>query len=209
MAYDLKKDRADLYAPSSREFTRVVVPPMRYLAIDGEGDPNTAPAYAAAVAALYAVGYAVKFGLRARTGEDVVVGPLEGLWTSDDPASFVERRKDAWAWTMMIPMPEMVAEVDIRASLEVALRKKPELPIDRVEQRMLNEGLCLQILHLGAYDAEGPTLARLHHDLMPAQELTWNGAHHEIYLSDPRRVAPEKLRTVLRQPVRPLDDPAE
>lgn len=204
MAYDLKVERKDLYAPSAREFTLVTVPPMTYLAVDGAGDPNTSPLYVDAVSSLYTVGYGIRFACAARTGERFVVGPLEGLWTSDDPTSFVDRRKDAWSWTMMIPLPEMVVEGDIRAGRAGAARKKPDLPIDRVEVRMLDEGLSLQIMHIGSYDDEAPTLARLHDDVMPARGLTWNGAHHEIYLSDPRRVAAEKLRTVLRQPVRPI-----
>jgi hypothetical protein len=200
--YDLKKDRKDLYAPGTHEFTRVTVPSITYLAIDGHGDPNTSAAYTDAVGALYAAGYAVKFAFRARTGDDLVVGPLEGLWTSDDPSSFADRRKDAWDWTMLIPLPPAVTDTDIRAGLDAAARKKPELPIDRIGAPTIDEGLSLQILHVGSYDAETPTLHRLHADLMPAQGLTFNGPHHEIYLSDPRRVAPEKLKTILRQPVR-------
>lgn len=203
MKIDLKKDRKDLYAPPVGDFTEVLVPPMTYLAIDGHGDPNTAPEYVDAVSALYAAGYAVKFAFRARTGADFVVGPLEGLWSSEDPESFAERRKDAWDWTMLIPLPDPVAGDDIRAGLEKAAAGKPGLPLDRVVALRLDEGLSLQIMHLGSYDDETPTLVRLHHEVMPERGYTWNGRHHEIYLGDPRRVAPEKLRTVLRQPVRP------
>ena len=113
-----------------------------------------------------------------------------------------DRRKDAWDWTMLIPLPPAVTEADIAAGLDAAARKKPELPIDRIGAPTIDEGLSLQILHVGSYDAETPTLHRLHAELMPAQGLTFNGPHHEIYLSDPRRVAPEKLKTILRQPVR-------
>lgn len=205
MKYDLKKDRKDLYAPTTHDFTRVTVPPMTYLSIEGRGDPNTAPEYTDAVSALYASAYAVKFAFRGRTGDDVVVGPLEGLWTSDDPSSFTDRRKDAWDWTMLIPLPPAVTDADIRAGLETSARKKPELPTSRVEAVLIEEGLSLQIMHVGSYEAETPTLHRLHAELMPAQRLTFNGPHHEIYLSDPRRVAPEKLKTILRQPVREID----
>ena len=199
MKYDLKKDRKDLYAPGTHEFTRVTVPPITYLAIDGHGDPNTSAAYSILRRDLDEL---VKFAFRARTGDDLVVGPLEGLWTSDDPSSFADRRKDAWDWTMLIPLPPAVTDPDIRAGLDAAARKKPELPIDRIGAPTIDEGLSLQILHVGSYDAETPTLHRLHAELMPAQGLTFNGPHHEIYLSDPRRVAPEKLKTILRQPVR-------
>ncbi|HBS09690.1 MAG TPA: hypothetical protein DEA69_12970, partial [Microbacterium sp.] len=160
MKYDLKKDRKDLYAPGSHDFVRVTVPPLTYLAIGGHGDPNTAAEYTDAVSALYASGYAIKFAFRARSGDDFVVGPLEGLWSSDDPSSFAERRKDAWDWTMLIPLPPAVTDADIRVGLDTAARKKPELPIDRVAARTIEEGLSLQILHVGSYDAETPTLRR-------------------------------------------------
>ena len=204
MKIDLKRDRKDLYQPGSKDFTEIDVPPMTYLAIDGHGDPNTSPAYAAAVESLYAGAYAIKFALKARTGEDFVVGPLEGLWSSTDPAVFVQGRKDAWDWTMMIPLPAPVSREDIAEGLAKASAKKRDLPIADLRALDLHEGRSLQIMHLGSYDAEAPTLARLHHEVMPARGLTWNGRHHEIYLSDPRKVAPEKMKTVLRQPVKPV-----
>lgn len=203
MKIDLKKDRKDLYQPGSKEFAEVDVPAMTYLAIDGHGDPNSSPDYAAAVAALYAGAYAIKFAFKARSGDDFVVGPLEGLWSSPDPSVFVARRKSEWDWTMMIPLPEPVTAHDIATGLATASGKKPELPIAGLRTLVLVEGRSLQILHIGSYDAEAATLARLHDEVMPARGLTWNGRHHEIYLSDPRKVAPEKLKTVLRQPVRP------
>lgn len=205
MKIDLKKDRKDLYQPPSRDFTEVVVPPMTYLAINGHGDPNTSRDYAAALAALYTASYAIKFGLRARTGDDVVVGPLEGLWSSPDPAAFARRQKADWDWTMMIAQPAPMSAADIAAGIANAAAKKPELPIGKIAVLDLDEGRSLQILHIGSYDDETPVLHRLHHELMPARGLTWNGRHHEIYLSDARTVAPERLRTVLRQPVRPVN----
>ncbi len=203
MKIDLKKDRKDLYQPGSKEFTEVDVPTMTYLAIDGHGDPNSSADYAAAIPALYAGAYAIKFAVKARGGDDFVVGPLEGLWSATDHSVFVERRKSEWDWTMMIPLPDPVTDDDIATGLAGAARKRPDLPIDGLRTLKLTEGRSLQILHIGSYDAEAATLARLHHDVMPARGLTWNGRHHEIYLGDPRKVAPEKLRTVLRQPVRP------
>ncbi len=203
MKVDLKKERKDLYQPGSKEFTEVDVPPMTYLAIDGHGDPNTSPDYAAAVQALYASAYAIKFAVKARGGGDFVVGPLEGLWSSADPSAFTERRKREWDWTMMIPLPDPVTGDDIATGLANAAERKPDLPIASVRALELDEGRSLQILHVGSYDAEAATLARLHDEVMPARGLTWNGRHHQIYLSDPRKVAPEKLKTVLRQPVKP------
>ena len=203
MKIDLKKDRKDLYQPGSKEFTEVDVPTMTYLAIDGHGDPNTSPDYSAAVRALYAGAYAIKFALKARSGEDFVVGPLEGLWSSADPSVFAERKKGEWDWTMMIPLPDPVNGDDIAKGLANASKKKPDLPIAGLRAIELDEGRSLQILHVGSYDAEAATLARLHDEVMHARGLTWNGRHHEIYLSDPRKVAPEKMNTVLRQPVKP------
>ncbi len=201
---DLKKDRKDLYQPGTKDFVDVEVPPMTYLSIDGHGDPNTSGAYTAAVSALYAAAYAIKFAFKARTGADFVVGPLEGLWSSSDPSVFTARRKDDWDWTMLIPLPNPVSGEDIDQGFVTAARKKPDLPIAELRPVTLDEGRSLQITHIGSYDAEAATLARLHDDVMPSRGLTWNGRHHEIYLSDPRKVAPEKMRTVLRQPVKPV-----
>ena len=152
----------------------------------------------------YASAYATKFAFRDRTGDDFVVSPLEGLWSSEDPATFTERRKGEWDWTMLIAFPETVDREDLAQGLARAAHKKPELPVSDVRVLKLTEGRSLQIMHVGSYDDEGPTLARLHHGVMPAQGFTFNGPHHEIYLGDPRRAAPETLRTVLRQPVRPV-----
>ena len=203
MRTDIKKDRKDLYLPGRADFTEVDVPAMTYLAIDGHGDPNTSPAYATAIQALYAGAYAIRSAFKKRTGDDFVVGTLEGLWTSADNSAFATRDKGEWDWTMMIPLPDAVSSQDIVDGLGRAARKKPELPIDALKEFPLSEGRSLQILHVGTYNDEAPTLARLHDEVMPRLGLTWNGPHHEIYLSDPRRVAPEKMKTVLRQPVSP------
>jgi hypothetical protein len=200
--YDVKRAYRELYAPSAREFTLVDVPPMRYLAVDGHGDPNTAAAYAEAVEALFSVAYAVKFRSRKELGRDFVVAPLEGLWRADDPAAFVARDKSAWDWTLLIAQPDWIDEALV-AEAVVAARAKGDRPaLALVRLRELHEGPSAQILHIGSYDDETPTLARLHDEWMPQHGLTFAGDHHEIYLSDARRTAPEKLRTVLRQPVR-------
>ena len=209
MRTDIKKDRKDLYQPAADDFTEVDVPAMTYLAVDGHGDPNTSLAYATAIQALYAGAYAIRSAFKKRTGDDFVVGPLEGLWTSADNSAFVTRDKGEWDWTMMIPLPDAVLSQDVAEGLGQAARKKPELPIGELRELRLAEGRSLQILHVGTYDEEAPTLARLHDEIMPRLGLTWNGPHHEIYLSDPRRVAPEKMKAVLRQPVRPAVDSSE
>lgn len=203
MSIDLKKERPELYRAPTTDFSEVDVPEMRYLAVDGHGDPNVSVEYADAVRSLYAVAYAVRAAFKGRTGDTFVVPPLEGLWSSADPAAFVAREKASWDWTMLIPLPDQVTAPDIDAGFSTATAKH-DLPIGRLRTQRLREGRCLQILHIGPYDAEGPTLARLHHEVMPARGVTWNGPHHEIYLGDPRRSAPATLRTILRQPVRPM-----
>lgn len=187
------------YRAAQRRFDLVEVPPLRYAMIDGEGDPNTVPEYVAAVEALYAVSYAAKFRSKRELDRDYVVGPLEGLWSANDPTTFVTREKSAWSWTMMIWQPDWLTPAVQEAAVASAFAKAPA--VERLRFETLDEGLSVQTLHLGPYDDEGPILARLHDEFMPAEGLRFNGRHHEVYLGDPRRSAPEKLRTILRQPV--------
>lgn len=201
--YDIKVALRELYAPKSGDFRIVEVPPLTYLAIDGEGDPNTSPQYAAAVEALYTLAYTIKAHSRTGHGRDFVVAPLEGLWRADDMSAFVRRDKAAWQWTMLIALPDWVTGDDVDAARADARRKKDLPALDRVTVRTLTEGTSVQILHIGPYDDEGPTIERLHRTYLPEHGLVPNGDHHEIYLSDPRRTAPAKLKTILRQPVRP------
>lgn len=197
---DLRKTMKNLYEPSARDFAVVDVPPMRFLMIDGAGDPNVSPVYANAVQWLYGVSYALKFAAKAK-GTDYGVMPLEGLWWADDMETFLTRDKAAWKWTMMIAQPDIVSPDMAKAAIEKTRAKLGDPPATlRLES--FAEGLCAQIMHIGPYDAEGPTIARLHKEFLPENGLTENGHHHEIYLSDPRRAAPEKLKTVIRQPVR-------
>lgn len=191
------------YAPSAKDFSLVQVPPLHYLMIDGHGDPNTAPAYMSAVEWLYSVSYPVKFMSKKDLGRDYAVMPLEGLWWADDMNAFITRDKSAWSWTMMILQPDWITKVMIDAAIEKASAKLGAPP-PSLRLETLDEGLCVQIMHIGPYDAEGPVLARLHGEFLPQNGLTETGHHHEIYLSDPRKSAPEKLKTVLRQPVRRL-----
>lgn len=199
--YDVKVARKDLYS-APKDFTRVEVPPLQYLAIDGHGDPNTAPAYAEAIEALYSVSYTVKFASKKTLGRDLVVAPLEGLWRSADLGAFVARDKDAWDWTMMISQPEWITAEMVAAAITTTGAKKALPALGRLALRTLDEGLSVQILHVGSYDDEAPTLERLHQEYLPEHGLTFNGDHHEIYLSDARRTDPAKLKTILRQPVR-------
>ncbi|GAA4429977.1 GyrI-like domain-containing protein [Georgenia halophila] len=202
--YDVKKVHRDLYSPRRGDFAVVEVPPMRYLAIDGHGDPNTSEEYADAVGALYAVGYTLKFADKKATGRDLAVGPLEGLWRAADPQAFVRRDKTSWEWTMLVPLPEWIGSEQVEQTA-AAVREKKNLPAAAaVRVLALAEGTSLQILHVGSYDDEGPVLARLHDEVMPDGGWTFGGDHHEIYLNDPRRTEPSRLRTILRQPVRPI-----
>lgn len=198
--YDVKKELKPYYAPKNTEWALIDVPPMRFIAIDGAGDPNTAPQYADAVAALYAVAYTLKFAHRKRP---FTVGPLEGLWWADDPTTFVTRKKSAWKWTLLLHLPPWFTDADLEASRDAALSKKKAPTIAKVRSLSIAEGTSAQILHVGSYDDEGPKLGQLHHEFFAEHGLTFNGLHHEIYLNDPRRTLPAKLRTVLRQPVRP------
>ncbi len=192
----------DSYAARRGETRLVQVPPLRYLMVDGHGDPNTAPEYTEALEALYPLAYAVKFASRNHLGRDYVVPPLEGLWWADDMTAFTTARaKSAWHWTLMLMIPDWVSPDDVTATREAVAARKPGAHLERVLVEVLDEGLCVQTLHVGSFDAEGPVLADLHERWIPENGLVMAGRHHEIYLSDPRRTAPERLRTILRQPV--------
>jgi hypothetical protein len=200
---DFKKTLKALYAPPAGRFVEIDVPKMRFVMVDGEGNPNTAAAYRTAVEWLFSTSYALKFAAKAQLGKDYAVMPLEGLWWADDPAAFVARDKDAWKWTAMIMAPDFIDAAMFDAAAAKSAKKLGKAP-PSLRLEAYEEGLSLQTLHVGSYDDEAPVLARLHDEIMPAQGLTFNGHHHEIYLSDPRRTEPAKLRTVLRQPVRRL-----
>jgi hypothetical protein len=199
--YDVRKQFKELYAPRAGDFEVVTVPPLDYLMLDGQGNPGTSRAYAAALEALYSVSYAVKFASK-RAGRDYAVGPLEGLWTADDPGAFARGDKDSWKWTMMIPQPDWIDAADVDGGVAKAAAKKVQ-GLDLLRLETLDEGLSVQILHIGSYDDEAPILHRLHSEFMPANGFGFAGPHHEIYLSDARSTPPEKLKTILRQPVSP------
>lgn len=199
-AIDMRKAQKYLYAPPTGAGQLVDVPPMRFLAIDGTGDPNTSSAYSDAVVALYAVAYTLKM-LRKRAGlGDYTVMPLEGLWWMRDGAPYSSTAREDWAWTMLIRQPDDLATEQFDAAREQVARKKglANLAALRIEER--HEGAAAQTLHLGPYADEAPTIALLH-GFIAAQGRTLRGKHHEIYLSDPRRVVPERLKTILRQPI--------
>lgn len=207
MAIDPKKT-IDAYRATRGAIRLVEVPPLQYLMVDGAGDPNTAQAYTDAVTALFPLAYTLKFASREQLGIDTVVMPLEGLWHARDMAAFTsQRNKSAWLWTLMIMVPdhvteEMFAEAVDSVGAKAVKKKETASPALRsVRLETLDEGLSAQTLHVGPFDEEGPVLDELHHRFIPENGLQMTGRHHEIYLSDMRRVAPAKLRTILRQPV--------
>ncbi|MGF2950549.1 GyrI-like domain-containing protein [Microbacterium alcoholitolerans] len=199
---DLKKT-LDRYRARRGDFRVVEIPETTYLMIDGHGDPNTSAQYTQSLEALYPLAYALKFASARELGRDYVVPPLEGLWWADDMASFTTARdKSRWNWTLMLMVPEWIPQEIIDAArAKVAAKKEPPARLGDVRVEALTEGLCVQTLHIGSFDDEAPVLARMHDEFIPDAGLRMSGTHHEIYLSDVRRVAPEKLRTLLRQPV--------
>lgn len=197
---DFKKEFKQLYQPSAKEVVQVDVPPLNYLMVDGEGDPNTSQDYRDAIEALFAVAYTVKFMIkRGPLAIDYVVMPLEGLWWADDMAAFATADKARWKWTAMILQPSFVTpEIVESAMLEVKKKKNPPA-LSKMRLETLAEGQCAQILHIGPFSEEGPTIAKVHQFIDARGQRT--GKHHEIYLSDFRKTAPEKWKTVIRQPM--------
>lgn len=198
---DFKKT-FDAYSAQHNIFRTLVVPPLTYLMIDGHGDPNTAPQYTEAIGALYPVAYALKFASKNTLDRDYVVPPLEALWWAENMASFTTARNKAeWNWTAMIMVPDWIDRRMFDVAKASAEAKSTSDASSRIRLETLDEGLCVQTLHVGSYDDEMPVLDELHHRYIPSSGMTMTGKHHEIYLSDPRRVEPTKLRTILRQPV--------
>jgi hypothetical protein len=200
---DFKKTMAEYYSPKNKDWELVDVPVMQFLMIDGSGDPNTSPDYASAVETLYSVSYPLKFMSKRELSKDYTVSVLEGLWYADDMSVFEKREKSAYKWTMVIMQPEWITKEMVDRAIKAAQLKSPDKPYDALRLESCAEGRSLQLLHVGSYDDEAPKLYQLRHETMPAQNLGFNGHHHEIYLSDPRRTEPSKLKTILRQPVRP------
>jgi hypothetical protein len=198
---DFKKDlacyQARLNAPHLVE-----VPDMQYLMIDGHGDPNS-EAFERAIRALYPIAYKLKLASRRQLDRDYVVPPLEGLWWADDMDLFTTARdKSGWNWTALIMTPEWITSEMFDEAISLVGASDPPARLDDVRMDTLSEGTCVQALHIGPFDEEGPLLEQIHREFIPARQLQMALRHHEIYLSDPRKTAPAKLRTILRQPVR-------
>lgn len=198
---DLRKQYKTLYSPSAKAFSLIEIPPLQYLMIDGHGDPNTSQRFQDALQTLYSLSFTLKFALKKSQGVDFTVMGLEGLWWMPDMREFTVERKADWDWTLLMLQPDFITPQMIE-EIARSLTAKGKAPL-AAETRLetLEEGLCVQILYIGAYKDEGAVIAGMH-AFIAEQGYARTGKHHEIYLSDMRRVAPEKNRTILRQPVR-------
>lgn len=204
---DFKKADKASYTGKAGVWDMLDVPAWSFIMMDGQGNPN-GPSYARALAALYPVAYAIKFASKA-VGNDYVVPPLEALWWAENPDAFTQNRRDEWQWTVMLRVPETVTRDAFErgqgaAAAKLEKKKQDVSAISELRLATLSEGRCLQTLHIGPYTDEAPVLANLHDRVMPDLGMTFHGPHHEIYLSDPRRTDPQKLKTLLRQPVQPI-----
>jgi len=210
-AADLVKQLKPLYSPSAKHPSIVEVPELAFLMIDGRGDPSTSATYQDALAALYGIAYTLKFALKKAAPErDFKVAPLEGHWWADaerPSMAELESDRDSWNWTMMIALPDAVTAAEVAAAAEAAARRRPLPAAGRIRLERFEEGLAAQIMHVGPYSTEAPTIAALH-AFVEEQGYALHGRHHEIYLGDPRRTAPERLKTVIRHPVRAAGPPA-
>ncbi|WP_435746431.1 GyrI-like domain-containing protein [Nocardioides sp. SYSU DS0663] len=199
-SYDVKRARRDLYSARQHVCTVVDVPAMSFLVGDGAGDPNTSDDYRAVVSALYVTSYAIRALAVEEVGRKHTVAPLEGLWWAEDLRAFARRDAGEWCWRMMIGQPDWIDADLVARAKERAATKVDASVLDRLLLEELAEGPCVQVLHVGPYDEEGPTIAAMH-AFIEDRGLELTGRHHEIYLGDPRRAAPNRLRTILRQPV--------
>ncbi len=189
------KKLKELYLPSEKDIVLVDVPEMQFVMIDGEGSPD------GAVQWLFSAIYPIKLIAKKRMGKNFVEPPLEGLWWADDMEDFIAGNKDKLKWRMMIVTPDWLSAEMFEQAVAGVEKKLGEAP-GSLRLERYDEGKSAQIMYVGPPNEEAPTIARLHNEFLPENDLVPNGYHHEIYLNDPRRVAPEKVRTVLRQPVR-------
>ena len=198
---DLKRSLKAFYTASASKPAIIDVPALNALMVDGTGDPN-GPAFQEAVGSLYSVAYTLKFAFKKNKDIDYPVMALEGLWCADDPTAFLSGQRDEWKWTIFIVLPDVVTRKDV-AEAVAAVKKKAKFPrFPEVRFEKFAEGKAAQVMHIGPYAAEGPTIEGLHR-FIAEQGYRLRGWHHEIYFGDPRRAAPEKLKTIIRQPIEP------
>ncbi len=201
---DFKKKLKEFYTGvSAKDFSVVDVPPMNFLMIDGQGYPGTSQEYQEAMEAIYPVSYTLKFMMK-KKGIDYVVMPIEGLWWATDMTVFTTEfmeRKDEWKWTSMVMQPDFITQEMVDQAIEEVEKKKNPVALPKLRFEQYTEGLSAQILYFGPYSEEGPTIQRLH-NFITKQGYKLHGKHHEIYLSDPRRTKPDRLKTIIRQPMK-------
>lgn len=195
---DHKEELKPLYKPPKGKVAEVTVPPLRYLMIDGKGDPNTTPRYKQAVEALFSVSYKCKFAAKA-SGVEYVVMPLEGLWWADNLDDFLTNNRTNWQWTMMILQPDAATDEIIQNAISEVASKKGLPLLNELRVEVLDEGRCAQTMHVGPFAEEGATIRRVHEFIESRSAM--RGKHHEIYLSDIRRAKPANWKTVIRQPM--------
>ncbi|MCZ4273838.1 GyrI-like domain-containing protein [Maritalea porphyrae] len=200
---DLKLRLKELYQPPSDEFSQVLVPNLPFAMLDGAGDP-TAGEYEAGLKWLFAAIQPIRKEAKIVMGKDFIEPPLETLWWADDMKDLIEGNRDRLKWRLMIPLPDWLEEDAFALSLKKVAEQRGQRPPKGMRMERFEEGLCVQIMHIGPNEEVRPTLDRLYHDYLPAQELEAHGHYHEIYLGDPKRTAPEKRKTIVRQPVREL-----
>lgn len=198
---DLKKELKEFYNASAKEPAIVDVPAMNFLMIDGMGDPNTAKEYMESIEALYSASYTLKFMIKKAQQIDYGVMPLEGLWWADDMNDFINENRDNWKWTSLILQPKYVTAELVKEALSEVEKKKDLPALPKLRYETFSEGKAVQIMHIGAYSEEGPIIEVLH-NFVKEQGFNLRDKHHEIYLSDPRRSAPEKMKTIIRHPVK-------
>ena len=197
---DLKKELKNLYNPSTKEVTVVDIPAMNFLLVNGEGAP-TSQQYSEAIEALFSVAFTLKFMVKKIKGIDYVVMPLESLWWVDDMTKFSTDHKDKWKWTAMIMQPKYVTTDDFKLAVEQVKKKKNPTALPKVKFENFKEGMAVQIMYIGPFSAEGPTITKIHTQIQNSGHAL-SGKHHEIYLNNPATTTPEKLKTILRQPMK-------
>lgn len=200
--FDVKKALKDLYGARNSTFEILRVPRMTYLALDGEGSPDSEN-FAKSIQALYSTAYPLKFESKKKLSLDYTIPPLEALWWAEDPAAFALGERDSWRWTLLSFIPHWITDDLVTTAKNMAINKGYSLA-SSIQIRSIEEGLCFQLLHIGPFSSEAEKLSELHEHMMPDNSCTFNGPHHEIYLSDFRKTQPDKLRTILRQPIKPL-----
>ena len=209
---DYKKEYKDLYQPSSKP-TIINIPEMLFIAVEGEGDPNTCQEYSEALEILYGLSYTIKMSGKNDIQTDgyfeYVIPPLEGLWYADDiyfdGLNITDKNK--FRWIAMIRQPEFVTENVFETAGSILIKKKPRLDLSRTKLKKINEGLCVQIMHQGSYDDEPDSIEKMKSYIALngyKEDLSDKRLHHEIYLSDPRKCAPERIRTVIRHPIKSI-----